>query len=242
MLDAARLLPVMRAVRYVDSLWEIKTVMPLSEQDDSRPILLRPSERFPRCFTVLGAKIDSVYDVEAALKVVLEGADGGAGGRMRESLVCRRPPRGRRRQHARGVHRRNGRRAQGCHEALRDHSRRRRCRRHDVGARAGAARPSRLFRFLRLSRHFGEETAIAAGLEVAIGDYVIVMLPNMDPPALIPEFFESRRVGDGHRVRRSAASEERADLVSRRRARCSIGIWMAWSARACRRTRRSSGA
>ncbi|MGH7615630.1 MAG: glycosyltransferase [Gemmatimonadaceae bacterium] len=43
-------------------------------------------------------------------------------------------------------------------------------------------------RFLRLSRHFGEETAIAAGLEVAIGDYVIVMLPNMDPPALIPEF------------------------------------------------------
>lgn len=45
-------------------------------------------------------------------------------------------------------------------------------------------------RFIRLSRHFGEETAIAAGLDVAIGDYVIVMLPNMDPPALIPEFFE----------------------------------------------------
>ena len=45
-------------------------------------------------------------------------------------------------------------------------------------------------RFLRVSRHFGEETAIAAGLDVAIGDYVIVMLPNMDPPALIPEFFE----------------------------------------------------
>ncbi|HEX8943192.1 MAG TPA: glycosyltransferase family 2 protein [Gemmatimonadaceae bacterium] len=48
-------------------------------------------------------------------------------------------------------------------------------------------------RFLRLSRHFGEETAIAAGLDVAIGDYVIVMLPNMDPPALIPEFFERAR-------------------------------------------------
>lgn len=44
-------------------------------------------------------------------------------------------------------------------------------------------------RFVRLSRHFGEETAISAGLDVAIGDYVIVMLPNMDPPALIPEFF-----------------------------------------------------
>jgi glycosyltransferase involved in cell wall biosynthesis len=48
-------------------------------------------------------------------------------------------------------------------------------------------------RFLRLSRHFGEETAIAAGLDVAIGDYVIVMLPNMDPPALIPEFLERAR-------------------------------------------------
>jgi glycosyltransferase involved in cell wall biosynthesis len=48
-------------------------------------------------------------------------------------------------------------------------------------------------RFLRLSRHFGEETAIGAGLDLAIGDYVIVMLPNMDPPALIPEFFERAR-------------------------------------------------
>jgi polyisoprenyl-phosphate glycosyltransferase len=48
-------------------------------------------------------------------------------------------------------------------------------------------------RFLRLSRHFGEETAIAAGLDAAIGDYIIVMLPNMDPPALIPQFFERVR-------------------------------------------------
>lgn len=51
-------------------------------------------------------------------------------------------------------------------------------------------------RFLRLSRHFGEETAIAAGLDVAIGDYVIVMFPNMDPPALIPQFVEAARSDD----------------------------------------------
>src|SRR5207253_7200897 len=51
-------------------------------------------------------------------------------------------------------------------------------------------------RFLRLSRHFSEETAIAAGLDAAIGDYVIVMLPNMDPPSLIPEFLERARSGD----------------------------------------------
>ena len=33
-------------------------------------------------------------------------------------------------------------------------------------------------RLIRLSRHFGEEAAITAGLEVAIGDYVVVMLPK----------------------------------------------------------------
>ncbi len=50
-------------------------------------------------------------------------------------------------------------------------------------------------RLLTLSRRFGEETAIAAGLDVAIGDFVIVMLPNMDPPSLIPEFLDRARAG-----------------------------------------------
>jgi glycine/D-amino acid oxidase-like deaminating enzyme len=66
--DAERYLPAMRDTRYVDSLWEIKTIMPRSEQDDSRPILLRRSDEHPACLTVLGAKLDSVYDVEEALK------------------------------------------------------------------------------------------------------------------------------------------------------------------------------
>lgn len=70
--DAARYLPVMRGTRYVDSIWEVKTVMPRSEQDDSRPILLRRSVQHPACVTVLGAKIDSVYDVEDALRKLLE--------------------------------------------------------------------------------------------------------------------------------------------------------------------------
>ncbi|HEY4216025.1 MAG TPA: FAD-dependent oxidoreductase [Gemmatimonadaceae bacterium] len=65
--DAERYLPAMRHTRQVDSIWEIKTIMPRSEQDDSRPILLRRSDEHPACLTVLGAKIDSVYDVEEAL-------------------------------------------------------------------------------------------------------------------------------------------------------------------------------
>lgn len=70
--DAERYLPVMRGTRYVDSIWEVKTLMPRSEQDDSRPILFRRSEQHPACVTVLGAKIDSVYDVEDALRKFLE--------------------------------------------------------------------------------------------------------------------------------------------------------------------------
>ena len=96
-------------------------------------------------------------------------------------------------------------------------------------------------RFLRLSRHFGEETAIAAGLDVAIGDYVIVMLPNMDPPALIPEFFERARQ-DGHRLRRAPASQDRAALVSRRRSCLLLVHQLGREGRNTRRTPRSSAA
>lgn len=45
-------------------------------------------------------------------------------------------------------------------------------------------------RYQRLSRSFGEEVAISAGLDTAIGDYVVVMLPYMDPPACIPEMVQ----------------------------------------------------
>jgi hypothetical protein len=65
--DAARYLPAMRASRYISSIFEVKAVMPRSEQDDSRPILLRRCPEHPDLFSVLGAKIDSAYDVEDAL-------------------------------------------------------------------------------------------------------------------------------------------------------------------------------
>jgi glycosyltransferase involved in cell wall biosynthesis len=50
-------------------------------------------------------------------------------------------------------------------------------------------------RLIRLSREFGEEVAITAGLDTVIGDFVIVMLPRMDPPELIPELV--RRCAEG---------------------------------------------
>jgi hypothetical protein len=65
--DAARFLPAIAGARYVESLWEIKGIMPRSEQDDSRPILFRESVELPGMHSVLGAKIDSAYDVESEL-------------------------------------------------------------------------------------------------------------------------------------------------------------------------------
>lgn len=50
-------------------------------------------------------------------------------------------------------------------------------------------------RVIRLSRAFGEEVAIAAGLDVVIGDYVVVMRANEDPPALVADLVSLVRAG-----------------------------------------------
>ena len=52
-------------------------------------------------------------------------------------------------------------------------------------------------RLLRLSRQFGAEAAISAGLDSVIGDFVVVMEPERDPAALIPEFVKRARAGSG---------------------------------------------
>lgn len=50
-------------------------------------------------------------------------------------------------------------------------------------------------RSIRLSRRFGQEVAISAGLDSVIGDFVVVMLPDSDPPRLVPEMVELARSG-----------------------------------------------
>jgi len=52
-------------------------------------------------------------------------------------------------------------------------------------------------RLVRLSRRFGQEIAISAGLDSVIGDYVVVLLPDTDPPSVIPEMVERARQGAG---------------------------------------------
>lgn len=61
--DAARYVPLLADCRYVESLWEIKTVLPRSDVDDSRPILVRRNHGLPDLTCILGAKVDNIYDV-----------------------------------------------------------------------------------------------------------------------------------------------------------------------------------
>ena len=59
--------PILAKCEYQRSLWEVKTVLPRSEADDSRPILFRPHHGLRGLHCVMGGKIDNVYDVLAAI-------------------------------------------------------------------------------------------------------------------------------------------------------------------------------
>ena len=61
--DAQRFIPALGKARLLDSIWEIKTVLPQSEVDDSRPILIKKDHGLPGLTCIMGGKIDNIYDV-----------------------------------------------------------------------------------------------------------------------------------------------------------------------------------
>lgn len=61
--DASRYLPVLAKSKYRESLFDIKTLLEKNESDDGRPILFRESASTPGLYSVLGGKIDNVYDI-----------------------------------------------------------------------------------------------------------------------------------------------------------------------------------
>jgi glycine/D-amino acid oxidase-like deaminating enzyme len=69
--DAARYVPALRDCRQVDSIWEVKTVLPQSEADDGRPILFHHAPDAPGLLSIMGGKIDNIFDVEHELKQLL---------------------------------------------------------------------------------------------------------------------------------------------------------------------------
>jgi len=65
--DVSRYIPKMATAKYADSLWETKSVLVKNEGDDGRPILFEKHPATPFVYSILGGKIDNVYDILAKL-------------------------------------------------------------------------------------------------------------------------------------------------------------------------------
>jgi len=61
--DVARYMPTVSDSKYVESLFEVKTILVKNEVDDGRPILFERHQTLSGCYSILGGKIDNIYDV-----------------------------------------------------------------------------------------------------------------------------------------------------------------------------------
>ncbi|PMH10306.1 FAD-dependent oxidoreductase [Vibrio splendidus] len=61
--DVCRYLPIMKEAVYKKSIWELKTILPSSSNDDSRPILFKANYDGVKGYhCIMGGKIDNVFD------------------------------------------------------------------------------------------------------------------------------------------------------------------------------------
>ena len=61
--DGQRYLPSLAHARYERSLFEVKTILVKNEHDDGRPILYQQKPADSRVVSILGGKIDNIYDL-----------------------------------------------------------------------------------------------------------------------------------------------------------------------------------
>jgi hypothetical protein len=61
--DSMRFVPKVSEIVYKKSLLEVKTVLVHNEVDDGRPILLEKNQKHPRFISILGGKLDNIYDI-----------------------------------------------------------------------------------------------------------------------------------------------------------------------------------
>ena len=72
--DAARYMPIMRALRHERSIFEVKTVLLTNEIDDGRPILFHPHDDLNGMYSILGGKIDNIFDIKESMQKMLKDA------------------------------------------------------------------------------------------------------------------------------------------------------------------------
>jgi glycine/D-amino acid oxidase-like deaminating enzyme len=68
MRDSSRYVPTLAKSRIRGSLFELKAVLAAAEVNDRRPILVEESPMSPRIISILGAKIDNIYDARAYVR------------------------------------------------------------------------------------------------------------------------------------------------------------------------------
>lgn len=61
--DISRYMPGVGDATHEDSLFEVKTILTKNEGDDGRPILFEKHDQLKGFYSVLGGKIDNIYDV-----------------------------------------------------------------------------------------------------------------------------------------------------------------------------------
>ena len=71
MMDARRFMPALGDLEWERSLFDVKTILTRNERNDGRPILFHRHSAAPSVISIMGGKIDNIYD----LFDVLPGAD-----------------------------------------------------------------------------------------------------------------------------------------------------------------------
>jgi glycine/D-amino acid oxidase-like deaminating enzyme len=66
--DSARYLPLLGKAKLKDSLFAVKTLLVRNELDDGRPILVEQSPTNPKVYSIMGGKLDNIYDVFVRLQ------------------------------------------------------------------------------------------------------------------------------------------------------------------------------
>lgn len=61
--DGQRYLPCLAHAKYEKSLFEVKTLLVKNEHDDGRPILFQRKPADSHVMSILGGKIDNIYDL-----------------------------------------------------------------------------------------------------------------------------------------------------------------------------------
>ncbi len=66
--DAQKYMPSLEGTRHVRSFFEVKTLLPQNSSNDGRPIFFEKDSDQPNFVSIMGGKIDNVYDISERIK------------------------------------------------------------------------------------------------------------------------------------------------------------------------------